>query len=139
MALVAAIGVSLGCNAIIGLEAPEDEKEDTVDDEDTGLTWQLAVDAMSYNHSEATTYCDNLGLAGGGWCLPSIEELQTIVDESRFNPAIDTTAFPNTPAVGFWSLSLYEDDPSNAWSVDFYDGYVGFDDVGDTLRVRCVR
>ena len=113
---------------------------DTVPDHDTCLTWQRAVAASSYTWASAATYCNNLVLAGpNNWRLPTIQELQTIVDESRVNPAIDTTAFPSTPAQYFWSSSPYAGDSSDAWVVDFHLGYVYHDDVGYTYRVRCVR
>ena len=112
---------------------------DTVFDKDTGLTWQRAVDAATYNQSDAMTYCSDLVLAGVGWRLPSIKELQTIVDESKYNPAIDPIAFPDTPINYFWSSSLYAGDSGSAWYVAFNVGYVYYDSVDTTLRVRCVR
>ena len=116
-----------------------DISADMVLDNDTGLTWQRAVDASSYTHSQAMSYCAGLILAGTGWRLPSIQELQTIVDDSRVSPAIDQVAFPSTPSPFFWSSSLYAGDSSHAWVVDFNDGHVGYDGLVNTRRVRCVR
>lgn len=113
---------------------------DTVLDRDTGLTWQRSLDASSYTWAEAATYCNNLQLAGqSDWRLPSIQELQTIVDESNVDPAIDTTAFPNTLSSVFWSSSPHADDSSSAWYVTFGYGEVHYDFVGAADRVRCVR
>ena len=112
---------------------------ETVFDKDTGLTWQRAVDASSYTQNQAMEYCDGLALAGGGWRLPSIKELQTIVDESKYKPAIDPIAFPNTPSTSFWSSSLYAGVWSNAWYVGFDDGHVYNGSVESPLHVRCVR
>ncbi|MCK6586273.1 MAG: DUF1566 domain-containing protein, partial [Polyangiaceae bacterium] len=66
-------------------------------DKDTNLTWQRQVDANIYNQIEADAYCMALNTNGGGWRLPTISELLTLVDETGYSPAIDTTAFPNTP------------------------------------------
>jgi len=115
-----------------------DISADTVLDNDTGLTWQRAVDASIYTHSQATSYCAGLILADNGWRLPSIQELQTIVDESRVNPAIDQVAFPSTPSSYFWSSSLYAGGPGFAWLVNF-NGGIDAVDVDDPFRVRCVR
>lgn len=54
-----------------------------------------------------------------GWRLPTMEELLSIVDESKACPTIDPVAFPDTPKATFWSSSPCEDDPGHAWVVDF--------------------
>jgi hypothetical protein len=78
-------------------------------------------------------------LGGTGWRLPTLKELQTIVDYSQSNPSIDSTAFPSTPAAWFWSSSPLAGSSSNAWLVRFFDGYTGDSDVSTTNFVRCVR
>src|SRR5258706_11285535 len=60
----------------------------TVYDTQTKLTWQQAIPKSLYAWADAKTYCSALSLDGSGWRLPSINELQTLVDEST-NPAID--------------------------------------------------
>jgi len=49
------------------------------------------------------------------WRLPTIQELFTLVDYSRCNPAIDTTIFPNTEASSYWSSTAYAHNPNYAW------------------------
>lgn len=110
----------------------------TVTDNDTQLTWQRQADGVDRSWSQATSYCQGLTLPGAGWRLPTVFELQTIVDLSKANPAIDQTAFPDTPSTSFWS-SLYTRDPSIAWYVHFLDGHVYYEVVGSAFRVRCVR
>ena len=73
------------------------------------------------------TYCENLTLPAGGysdWRLPNRNELQSIVDYSRYNPAIDTTYFPGTVASYYWSSTTYAYSTSIAWNVYFGYGYV---------------
>jgi len=112
----------------------------TVYDTKTKLTWQQTVASGTYNWAGAKTYCAGLSLNGTGWRLPTIKELQTIVDDSRTNPAIDTTAFPSTPADWFWSSSPLAGSSSSAWSVYFDFGYSVTSDVSDFSNyVRCVR
>jgi hypothetical protein len=79
-------------------------------------------------------------LANGGWRLPTRAELLTLVDPTKYNPAIDATAFPSTPSDYFWSSSAYAGSSGNAWYVYFYNGYSNNVDVtSNTYRVRCVR
>jgi hypothetical protein len=103
-------------------------------DHATGLTWRQAVAPDSYAWSDATTYCAGLG---AGWRLPSLTELQTIVEDTTLNPAIDRTAFPGTPSTYFWTSS--GDGAGGAWYVDFDSGTTGLNDATIPYGVRCVR
>jgi formylglycine-generating enzyme required for sulfatase activity len=110
----------------------------TVYDTKTKLTWQQAVPSTPYTWDGAKTYCAGLNLAGTGWRLPTVKELQTIVDDSRTSPAIDTTAFPATPSDYFWSSSTSAGS-SIGWFVVFDYGYTGNLSRFIALDVRCVR
>ena len=111
----------------------------TVYDTKTKLTWQEAVPTGTYTWANAKAYCAGLSLNGTGWRLPTIKELQTIVDDSQANPSIDTTAFPSTPANWFWSSSPLVGWSSFAWYVSFNYGSPNVYDVSSTYLVRCVR
>ena len=74
----------------------------------------------------------------GDWRLPQIQELQTIVDGSVSDPAIDAVAFPNTPASRFWSASADANYSTFAWIVDFSVGYAYSYRKG-SYQVRLVR
>jgi hypothetical protein len=111
----------------------------TVYDARTKLGWQQAVDGGSYTQSAAVTYCMGLTLAGGGWRLPKVAELLTIVDATTFNPSIDLTAFPGTPATWFWSSSPFVGSSGAAWYVGFNYGNSSNGGPTGTYRVRCVR
>jgi hypothetical protein len=104
-------------------------------DSATGLTWQQSVDAGFYTWSAAMTYCAGLGT---GWRLPSLTELQTIVDDTN-SRTIDGTAFPSTPASAFWTSSAYAGASGYAWYVAFSIGDTSLNVVASTSRVRCVR
>jgi hypothetical protein len=111
----------------------------TVRDAATGLTWQQGLDGMTRSWSDARSYCVALALAGGGWRLPSMKELQTLIDERRIDPAIDGALFPSTPSAGFWAGTPLAGMPPNVWFVDFYSG-VAYNAVPEHLyNVRCVR
>jgi len=113
----------------------------TVLDTKTKLTWQRAVPAAMYAWADAKAYCQTLGssLGGTGWRLPTIKEIQTIVDESRTTPSIDPTAFPATPATNFWSSSVATGATLGAWFINFDAGVTYFFGVVELLNVRCVR
>ena len=104
------------------------------------LTWQRYVSdgGPGLPWDDATANC---AAFGPGWRLPSLGELQTIVDDTMTTPAIDTTIFPTAPDVVFWtsSPSPTTDRHGEVFGVEFGDGstYMNFaDDLG---RVRCVR
>jgi len=112
----------------------------TVSDNVTGLMWQQQDDGVTRIWDDAITYCNNSGLAGySDWRLPSKKELMGIVDYGRYNPAIDTTAFPNTTTSGYWSSTTSANNPVNAWDVGFTFGHVLTNDKVDNLYARCVR
>jgi hypothetical protein len=113
----------------------------TVYDNKTKLTWQQTVSSTEYSWADAKTYCTGLGasLGGTGWRLPTVKELQTLIDHSQSSPSIDSTAFPATPASWFWSSSPLAGDPSYAWRVEFLIGMTGRSHVSEAYLVRCVR
>jgi hypothetical protein len=89
----------------------------------------------------AQNYCAALTLAGGGWRLPSLVELSTLIDYSSLTGQnIDSNAFPNTPAAGFWSATpLVNSGGASAWGVGFDYGYTTTDVTSAAHYVRCVR
>lgn len=134
-----------------GRSAPSEHytsSTDTVRDNASGLVWQRAGPTETYSGADARSYCQGLSLAGfsSGWRLPSLKELETLVDVRSYAPAIDGTAFPNTPASGpsangFWSSSLTASLSTFAWGVAFDYGYdYSYNlDPYNVYRVRCVR
>ncbi|HVY32082.1 MAG TPA: DUF1566 domain-containing protein [Polyangiaceae bacterium] len=109
-----------------------------VKDAFTQLSWQQQTPSDHYGFSEAGQYCAGLTLDGGGWRLPSINELQTLVDETK-NPSINLTAFPGTPSEYFWSSSPVIDDASRAWTTFFTNGSTYSFAASSGKNVRCVR
>lgn len=107
----------------------KDNGNGTVADLKTGLMWQQKDDGVTRNWDEANAYCENLELAEkGDWRLPNKEELLSIVDYGRVNPAIDMDCFPGTKSSFYWSLSAYTDPHSKtaAWAIAFgYGGIYG--------------
>ncbi|HEX3855477.1 MAG TPA: DUF1566 domain-containing protein [Polyangiaceae bacterium] len=144
-----AVLVSLMVSSPVRANAPPGRytaSSGAVIDNATHLTWQRVVataggddGAGRETWANAQTYCANLG---GGYRLPTVKELLTIVDFSQSNPAIDSSsgAFPNTPSEPFWTATpLSGSPPTNAWFVSFEDGYAGNVNLTEPNRVRCVR
>lgn len=105
---------------------------DVVLDTQTRLEWQ-AKHAGPMTWHAAMRYAEHLD---GGWRLPTIEELETLIDRTRVDPA---SAFPGAKGEWFWTLSSYADTSSIVWIVYFDDGTVGSDDKTGCYYVRCVR
>lgn len=57
----------------------DDVPGDTWTDSFSGLTWQNDGDYKFLKWEDAKSYCDNLILAGGGWHLPTISELRSLI------------------------------------------------------------
>ncbi len=106
-----------------------------VHDVATGLTWQAEMAAEPYTWNDAKAYCSGLN---SGWRLPSVAELQTIVDEASAPSAIDPRAFPDTPGAVFWTSSPVAGQPY-AWGIDFSNGVTTNPDLSSGYWVRCVR
>jgi hypothetical protein len=95
-------------------------------------TWLAALGvAVSANGSSHKGYSD--------WRLPSRTELESLVKIDASSPAIDTTAFPNTPSNWFWSSTTYAPGPAYAWVVDFSNGYSSAYVKTINVHVRLVR
>jgi len=88
-----------------------DDDKQVVIDKDRGLMWQdnLDKDSLKLTYQEAVNYCKMLKLGGyTDWRVPKIEELSTIIDISRYNPAIvdSFVNVGNDDAKYMWSSTL---------------------------------
>ena len=109
-----------------------------VTDASTGLTWQQASSQQA-SWSTAKTYCAG---ATGGFRLPSVQELQTLVDYTIRSPGppIDTTAFPDTISSPYWTstVAVNASPAGPGLTVLFKDGSSSTY-VGTPPKTRCVR
>ena len=154
------IAASLACllcsSAAFGTDAPgftagfsRDDAKNVVTDSVYKLMWQDGEEIFKGDYDEAVKYCENLTFAGfEDWRLPTLNELISITDDTRFEPAINK-AFKNiayeTNDKGeksygrYRSSTRYAYDSSRAWLVDFWFGGVGWSGVSYRRFVRCVR
>ena len=119
---------------------------DIVTDITTGLQWQDDANAKNVTKtwSEAIEYCEKLTLGGyDDWRLPNINELKSIIDWSKFRPAIYdsfTNIYYNADFFYWSSTTSSSHMEKYAWYVKFYDGTIR--DYGEKRQpayVRCVR
>jgi hypothetical protein len=118
-----------------------DNAKNVVRDRARGLMWQddASVKSVHKNWKEANGYCKNLNFAGyKDWHLPSISELETLIDTTKAYPAI-VSGFQNTVPDYYWSSTANVSFSDDAWSVYFNDGYSYYDDKNYSGYVRCVR
>jgi Protein of unknown function (DUF1566) len=137
VSLLVAIGFT---SLVTGASAPPGHytiSSGTVFDTRTRLTWQQSVPAATFTLASAGAYCAGLGT---GWRLPTIRELETIVDYSVAppGPTIDAAAFPNTPTNLFYVTSTLVNGSSLHWSIDFSNGVIG-NNAGEPFNVRCAH
>ena len=129
--------ITLGLSAF--LWADFTRANNIVTDSTTLLEWQDDEIGSTMNWESAIAQCEALSLDGRSWRLPNINELKTIIDDSKFSPAI-VGIFTNTGSSTYWSSTTYDGGTNFAWSVDFLQGRSlnDNDKVNDNRYVRCV-
>ncbi|MBU4153690.1 MAG: DUF1566 domain-containing protein [Proteobacteria bacterium] len=91
----------------------------TVVDQNTGLIWQQQDDNTKRNWDAAISYCSDLTLGNqSDWRLPSRQELITILDMGRQQPAINPT-FTSTKSDRYWTGVSGALSSTSAWTVSF--------------------
>ena len=83
-------------------------------------------------------YCENLELDGGGWRLPNINELISIVDDTQYRPAI-SPVFQYLSFMEYWSSTSYSLGGMAAWGISFSSGSIFYRDKDEDYCVMCVR
>jgi hypothetical protein len=100
-----------------------------------------------WTSGNAATYCNTqayvnrmnaAGLCGANdWRMPTVKELESILNYGRVNPSIDSGYFPNTASEWYWPgtpQSMYY-----VWGVDFDIGFPNYHQHSASFAVRLVR
>ena len=115
-----------------GLIWTADNLQTKQDDED---------DSEQHNFEAAEFAINKCAIAGfTDWRLPTIDELSTLIDRTRFKPATNIEFFPSTRTDYYWSNTPDASAPEDyAWIVSFNGGLVSFYSRASTACVRAVR
>ena len=127
--------------SVVKADFVRDDTLEVVNDTITWLMWQddVASKTVIKDWAKAIEYCEDLRFAGfDDWRLPNRNELYSIGDKSRFNPAIKT-AFSNVGSESYWSSTTDASDPGEAWDVNFDDSSDARFNKYYVQLVRCVR
>ncbi len=128
-----------------------EDAETTVRDKRTGLQWahcsvgqqwkngHCQGAAAVFSLAQARSYVERLPASAGGWRLPSIEQLQTLMETPCGGSAIDDHAFPDNAAAAYWSDTPLARDPRRQWVVNFIYGENDALPAADHARLRLLR
>lgn len=114
----------------------------TVSHNKTGLMWKQCTEGQEWNSEkgcvgfvlgyeweQALVLPDAINRNGGfaehnDWRLPSIKELESIIETTHYSPAINLKVFNATPSEFYWSYSPNRNHSGYSWGVHFDHGRV---------------
>lgn len=99
----------------------------------TDLDWGKSS-GKDMNFNNAKEYCEK-----EGGRLPTVDELQTILDRTMYNPTADKNIFKDVKSEWYWTSTKYMGCANTAWCVSFRDGYVSYGNGVVSNYVRPVR
>lgn len=111
-----------------------------IEDNLTKLIWFKQVPTVARSWGDADAYCRSL--TDGEWRLPTVTELETLLDASQYDPAITSSVigfFTGYKSDKYWTSTSYSVNSSYAWIVDFYDGSINTQSKVTLLYVWPVR
>ncbi|NOQ31903.1 MAG: DUF1566 domain-containing protein [Helicobacteraceae bacterium] len=111
-------------------------------DKATSLIWQDHQDNvnLSITYPKSQTYCDELVIGKySNFRLPTMNELQSIVDYKQYDPAI-LKGFDYVSNEYYWTTTPFADDPQKVvWLIHFKKGERTVKDKHYDRHVRCVQ
>jgi len=121
-----------------------ENKKQVVHDTSHCLIWQddNRTKVIKKNWKDAIEFCENLELGGyDDWRLPNINEIFTISDKSKIDPAIQSEFNNVNTKNHYWTSTSWNGNHTSpiAWTFDFSDSNDEDDDKNKELLIRCVR
>ena len=113
-----------------------------VKDPTTNLIWEDTNHATEdkVTHNEATTYCTTLKLGEiSDWRVPTLNELLTIVDYTRYEPATLKEFSHVEIGTMYWASTPYLRSKDQFWGIEFKDGATDSASKNYSRYVRCVK
>ncbi|MCK5680177.1 DUF1566 domain-containing protein, partial [bacterium] len=114
----------------------------SVTDLSNSLTWFIYEGAPATWQSALYNCNGSMALDNGDWRIPNINELQTLIDHSQFDPSVNAGLFPHLTGDRYWSSTTRidrADDYSKALTVDFNSGAVQYNDKLEEHKAIYVR
>ncbi len=124
-----------------GLERNITSASDTLTYINADRIWQDDGDVNNNKliFDEAKSYCENLTLNSiTNWELPSIEDLNNIVDRNSTTTDLTDSNFNNHTDNIYWSNTPYVNLPSSYWVLSFHNGMSGMSSSSSEYYVRCI-
>ena len=137
----------------VSADFTRDHNTKIVTDNETGLQWQDNENASKQKWEDAIKYCEALILGSyDDWRLPNIRELESLVDDTKFNPSM-SPVFQSVKSRFYWSSTihgyrgLYDIYYDDAWLIDFSYGNQAQYSIHlkymprfkNNYNIRCVR
>ena len=115
--------------------------KDVILDTTTSLIWQdtpINEDGL-VTYKEARNYCKFLSIGKyHDFRLPTMYELQTLVDYNNYDPAI-LNGFKHVSSTTYWTSTVFADDAEEFWTVDFEKGSRSVKAKYYDRHFRCVQ
>ena len=87
--------------------------------QDQTCTGEIQMLTMAQAEQVALVMRENWG---GGWRLPTVQELKALIEKEVLPPKIDTLTFPNTHEGSYWTSDQSWYTNKYFWTVNFYTG-----------------
>ena len=103
-------------------------------DSNTGLIWEKLGSNKSMSWNEAIKYAKTLG---NSWRLPTVQELITLIDFTKVNPACKISG---TYSSYYWSSTTFVHDTDYVWYIiGFGYGHINYSKKDNNFYIRCVK
>ena len=115
--------------------------DEAVLDKETGLVWEQSPSTITRTYLQALKDCyEKIVGDRGGWRLPTVEELMSLVDLTNDPTLPNGNPFEDVGSSFYWSATkAYAVNPSFVRGVFFTSGSVLFSGKGGLALVWCVR